>query len=213
MEEGLPIYHGQSHPRNSALGYYNAPTQDYQRPQVHSTQPPPPPAPATTTASSGQSSQAQSNMSFYPSSVASTEYYPRHDPYAPSAHYGPQHVVRNQASTPSSPYYYKDDHHINLDPPSPAPIRKAAGFRTVRDARVLRPSLQASHPTVGFFSLRPSCFLTSTDLSVLMSLLSTGTQVAHHQHLRYFQPVQSPVLLRVVHKPSKSSYEAQQACT
>jgi hypothetical protein len=96
-------------------------------------------------------------MSFYPSSVASNDYYTRHDPYAPSALYGTQHVVRNQASTPSSPYYYNNDHHINLDPPSPAPIRKAAGFRTVRDARDLRPSLHAPHAAVRFFSI---CLLT-----------------------------------------------------
>lgn len=143
-EEGLPIYHGQSHPRNNALGYYNnnLPTHEFQRSHSQSQLSQPP-----TAQPPSQTSQPPP-MSFYPSSVQSSELYARQDPYAPSAHYGAHHVSRPAASTPSSPYYYPADHNIHPDPPSPAPIRKAAGFRRVRDARDLRPSLQASFPAV-----------------------------------------------------------------
>ncbi|KAG9056446.1 dual specificity protein kinase yak1 [Serendipita sp. 407] len=144
-DEGLPIYHGQSHPRTSAMGYYNSPSHDYQRSQPHNTQPPPPPPSSSTTAAT-QNQQQPAGMSFYPSSVNASEYYPRHDPYAPSALYGAHHVVRNPASTPSSPYYYNQDQPIQADPPSPAPIRKAGGFRRVRDQRDLRPALRISMP-------------------------------------------------------------------
>jgi hypothetical protein len=136
MEEGLPIYHGQSVARNSAMGYYSGTGDDYQRSQTHSAQP--------------NTTQSPPSMSFYPSSVASSEYYPRHDAYAPSALYGAHHVVRNPASTPSSPYYYPNTNEpsLSLDPASPAPIRKAAGFRRVRDHRDLRTALTSSRPAV-----------------------------------------------------------------
>lgn len=150
MEEGLPIYHGQGVPRTSAMGYYSGTGDDYQRSQTHSAQPPPL---ASTTSNSGTSQGAAttSSMSFYPSAVASNDYYPRHDAYAPSALYGAHHVVRNPASTPSSPYYYSNDHSLALDPASPAPIRKAGGFRRVRDQRDLRTALTSSHPAVSTF--------------------------------------------------------------
>lgn len=148
-EEGLslPIYQQQR--PNPAGNYYGGGNiqHDYQA-QRQSAQPPPPPS---TTATSGSSAQTGPNMSFYPSSVASSEYYPRHDPYAPSALYGTHHVVRNPASTPSSPYYYSNDHSLGLDPASPAPIRKASGFRRVRDQRDLRTALTTSNPAVSVY--------------------------------------------------------------
>ncbi|CCA68333.1 related to YAK1-ser/thr protein kinase [Serendipita indica DSM 11827] len=126
-------------------------------------------------------------MSFYPSSVATNEYYPRHDPYAPSALYGAHHVVRNPASTPSSPYYYANDTHISTDPTSPAPPRKAAGFRRVRDARDLRPALQHSAPSA---------------LKALTTNISTTFNICNPQ----FSYESSTNPRRVLTKPSKPAH-------